>query len=83
MRPLDARGFDHHFIKLPVSALVRPWGIRRPCLRHYLQAFLKARVRLLNRDVKPIEFLETVPLADPGIDPAFRQKVQGGDLFGK
>ena len=65
-------GLNHHLIKLPVGALVRPWCIPGPGLGHHLQTFLEARICFLDRDAKPIEFLETVALADSGIDSALR-----------
>src|SRR6516164_5149268 len=83
MRRLRGRRFDDDVVELPEFAAVGERYFRHKGFGDDLDGLLEARLGLLQGYAEPGEFIVAIALADPEIEPAARQQIEGRGLLGK
>src|SRR6516164_5461376 len=81
MRFLRGRRLDDDVVELTIFAAVGKWRVGGKGLGDDLERLLKPRVGLLQGYAEPGEFIVAVALADPEIEPAAGQEIEGRRLL--
>src|SRR5207248_5619332 len=77
MRLLHRRRFDDHILVMPVFAVMREAAGAGPGLAQEGERLLIALLRFLHRDAEAVKLAPAIALADPEIEAAVRQQVEG------
>ena len=83
MRLLRRRRLDDDVLEMPEAAAVRKALALGEGARHHLDRLLEARLGLLRRDLKALEFAVPVALADAEIEAAAGNQIERRRLFGE
>jgi hypothetical protein len=81
MRLLRCRGLDDDLLEGPVRASMREGLAGGPRFHDHVDGLLEAGIGFLHRHTETGELIVPVTLADPEIEPAPRQEIEGCRLF--